>query len=112
MNKDKLERIFSQVGLKPVKREKAGDYEIFYGDGFSRPPHLRWQSRNELKPEEFPHGAFVTFWWVGKDEKLFFGRPVFFNVTEFSQAARLKKAREDAMKRLSTIARTDGAAAH
>jgi hypothetical protein len=112
MNKEKLERIFGAVGLQPVSREKAGDYEIFFGEGFSPAPHLRWQQRGEIEPGEFPNGAFVTFWWIGKDETLFFGRPLFFDAIDTFQTTRLATARKDALGRLKKVARADGGTTH
>lgn len=103
--KNRIERVFDNLGLKPVTREKFGDYEIFYGDGFSKAPHFLWQTRMEIQPGEFKNGAFVTFWWVGKDEKLLIGRPCFFEPDQLSQNGRVNAAREDAMAVVSRLHR-------
>lgn len=78
MNKDKLERMFRAGGLKPEERIREGDYDIFIGDGFSAPPHIGY-GRFGVDPSDFPFGCYVTFYWIGKDEGLFFGRPLFFD---------------------------------
>jgi hypothetical protein len=101
MNKDEIESVFRKVGCKPAQREKYGNYEIYYGTGTSMPPHLVWASRENM--DDFPLGAFVTFYWVGKDEKLFFGRPLFHNLTELSESARINAARADAHRKLDTL---------
>jgi hypothetical protein len=103
MDKDKIETIFRKAGLQPVKREKIGDYDVFYGEGFSRAPHLTWQQHGELRPGDYPMGAHVVFWWIGKDERLLVGHPLFFDWIEHSQAARLNAAREDAMQKIMIL---------
>ena len=79
MNKEKLEDIFRKGGVKPVKREKLGDYDVFIGDGFSLCPHKPYQ-RFGVEPMEYPRGMYVTWWWLGKDENLDVGQPLFFDV--------------------------------
>jgi hypothetical protein len=79
MNKEKLERIFRAGGVRPVERKRMGDFDIFIGDGFSLMPHKPYQ-RFGVDADEFPSGMFVTWWWVGKDEKLDTGQPMFFDV--------------------------------
>lgn len=102
MQKDQLERSFRKGGTAPVLREPMGDYDLFVSDGFSRPPHLNFQ-RFGIEPDEFPHGMFVTIWWLGKGEKLFFGQPLFMEVTEFRQGARINAARHTAQKFLASL---------
>lgn len=98
-SKEKMEQSFRSAGLQPISREKAGDYVLFMGDGFSSAPHLKWQ-RFGIDPGEFPAGMFVTFWWLGKDVgdtvKLHLGRPLFMSPSEFKQEWRIKAARKDA----------------
>jgi hypothetical protein len=77
MNKEGLERMFRAAGLKPEKRLREGDYDIFIGDGFSPPPHVAYL-RFGVEPTDYSFGCYVTFYWIGKDEKLYFGRPLFF----------------------------------
>lgn len=101
--KDTLEVLFGKLGLKPSLREKHGDYDVFYGDGFSAAPHLKWQDRGETKAGDYPLGAFVTFWWIGKDERLLIGRPLFFDITELSVATRINTARKDALAHLGKL---------
>ena len=55
-DKDSLEKIFGNMGVKPVLREKMGEHDLFIGDGFSQPPHLKWQAQGAVAPEEFPAG--------------------------------------------------------
>lgn len=78
MNKEKMEHVFREAGVTPALRQNAGDYDIFVGDGFSLMPH-RLYRRFGVEPTEFPKGMYVTWWWVGKDEKLDVGRPLFFD---------------------------------
>jgi hypothetical protein len=105
MNHDKesLEALFAKIGLKPALREKAGDFDIFYGTGFSSAPHLAWRNRGETVVDDFPLGAFVTFWWIGKDDKLLTGRPVFHEPVLIAQSARIDAARKDAMTHLGKL---------
>ena len=74
-----MEEIFRNGGVKPAGREKLGDWDVFIGDGFSLPPHRAYW-RFGVEPEEFDHGMYVTWWWLGKDEKLDVGQPIFFDV--------------------------------
>lgn len=78
MNKEKLERIFRETGAKPVGRYQAGNYNVFIGDGFSMIPH-RPYTKFGIDPMDFPNGMYVTWWWIGKDEKLDIGQPMFFD---------------------------------
>lgn len=105
-SKEKLEESFRGVGLQPLSRERAGDYVLFIGDGFSQSPHIKWQ-RFGIEPGEFPAGMFVTFWWLGKDVgstvKLHIGRPLFMSPSEFRQESRVKAARKDAKDALKKL---------
>jgi hypothetical protein len=70
VNKDKIETIFRSVGLMPEERLKVGNFDVFLGDGFVSPSDF-WKFRkfpNFLSEDEFSLGAYVTLWWVGKDE--------------------------------------------
>lgn len=70
MNKDKIEQIFRRTGLRPEERVKVGNFDVFLGDGFVSPSNF-WMFQkfpDFLSIKEFPFGAHVTLWWVGKDE--------------------------------------------
>ena len=96
MHKDKVETICRNAGIRPETREKIGDVDLFLADGFSLPPHKAY-AKFGITPFEFPHGMYVTLWWVSRDvEKLDVGRPLFFDVKENSKYARLNAARRDA----------------
>lgn len=72
MNKDKVEHIFRTVGLLPEDRLKVGNFDVFLGDGYISPSNF-WKFQkfpNFLSMDDFPMGAYVTLWWVGKDENL------------------------------------------
>jgi hypothetical protein len=111
MNKEKLETVFKEANLRPVAREKMGDYDLFIGDGFSNSPHLRYQ-RFGVEPDEFPAGMFVTFWWLGRGEKLHVGRPLFMKLSETSLDARLNAARKDAEAAVKKLRKHNGAKRH
>ena len=102
--KDDLGKTFEDVGLKPVLRERIGDgsYELFVADGFSHSPHLRWQ-RMGVEPGEFQAGMFVTVWWLGRDEELHVGRPLFMDIGQHELGWRLNAAREDARHALKKL---------
>jgi hypothetical protein len=107
-SREKLEESFKRAGLDLLPRERAGNYELFIGDGFSSAPHFQWQ-RFGVEPGEFPAGMFVTFWWLGKDVgstvKLHIGRPMFMNLSEFRREARVNAARKDAKAALKRLKR-------
>ncbi len=102
MHKDKLEKSFREAGTAPMLREKMGNYDLFIADGFSNPPHLSYQ-RFGIEPNEFPAGMYVTFWFLGKDEHLHIGRPMFFHIDEFKLERRLNAARKDAKQALKKL---------
>lgn len=102
MNKDRIETIFRNAGLRPEERVMLKDYNVFLADGFSLPPHFRIR-RFGVDAEDFPRGCYVTFWWAGRDEKLHAGRPLFFDAKhngdydiETRKKARLTAAIKDA----------------
>lgn len=104
MNKEKIEEIFRKGGVSPAERRSYGDFNVFIGDGFSLMPHNAYR-RFGVDPDEFPSGMYVTWWWIGKDEKLDVGRPLFFSAMhnpEYSAAdkktARINAALKDAEK--------------
>ena len=71
MNKDKIETIFRSVGLLPEDRIHLGNFDVFLGDGYVSPANF-WKFRkfeDFLNDDDFPMGAYVTLWWVGKDEQ-------------------------------------------
>lgn len=63
MNKDKLATVLSRGGVNPVARHKVGQEEVFVADGFVPPPHHHLE-RFGVKPDEFPHGCYMTVWWT------------------------------------------------
>lgn len=102
MNKDKVEQIFRNAGLKPEARRKVREYDVFLADGFSLPPH-RNVRRFGVSADDYPYGCYVTFWWAGRDEGLHAGRPLFFEARhevsydlETRKKARLTAALKDA----------------
>lgn len=103
MDKSKIESICERAGMKPAKRERWRDYEIFVADGFSLPPHRSFQ-RFGVDANDFPSGMYATLWWVSKKtEKLDTGQPIFFDAfhnPEYSlpnkKAARINTALREA----------------
>jgi hypothetical protein len=78
MDKKAVERMTAAAGAKPMKREKFGGYEIFISDGFSLLPASQY-ARFGVEFGEFPNGAYVTMWWIAKNEDRFeMGAPMFF----------------------------------
>lgn len=64
--KASIERIFSDVGVKPVHRTRINGEEVFIADGFVSPVvidqgHL---IRFGVNPGEFTFGCFLTLWWT------------------------------------------------
>lgn len=102
MNKEQMEEIFRKGGVAPAARTSLGDHDVFVGDGFSLAPH-RIYRKYGVEATDFPSGMYVTWWWLGKDEKLDFGRPLFFDAFHnpeldgpSKRKARIAKAIEDA----------------
>lgn len=79
MDKDRMEKLFASAGVKPVARHRVRDQDVFIGEGFSLPPHAIYK-RFGVEPNEFPFGMYATWWWIGKDEKLDTGQPLFFDL--------------------------------
>lgn len=114
MNKERIETIFRNAGLKPEERITVQDYSVFLADGFSLPPHHK-VARFGVDPNDFPRGCYVTFWWAGKDEKLHAGRPLFFEAfhereydLETKKKARLQAALKDAAGHIDAWKRMNG----
>lgn len=104
MNKNDLERICRNAGMRPEKRESIGDYEVFVADGFSSIPAITMQ-RFGVEPGQFPNGAYVTLWWLGKGEDLLVGLPCIFDAhhdlhlpSDARKPARINRAMQDAEK--------------
>ncbi len=100
--KDVMERICRAAGMRPEKRTRHGDYEIFIADGFSLPPHKAYR-RFGIEPEDFPMGMYCTLWWTGMSERLDTGQPLFFDAFHDNQydqatrkAARINRALKEA----------------
>lgn len=65
--------------MRPEKRVRWRDYEIFVADGFSLMPHNAFR-RFGIDAHDFPSGMFSTLWWVSKDgDQLDTGQPIFFD---------------------------------
>lgn len=111
--KERIEKMVRDAGLKPQARRAVCDFDLLLADGFSLPPHRHWR-RFGIEPQEFPHGCYVTFWWLMKGEdRLFIAGPMFFDIAhnpeyidpETKRRARLNRAEKDAqtfVKRLLT----------
>lgn len=108
MNKEKIEKVFREAGVKPVSRERLADYDLYIGDGFSLPPH---SSHNKfgVEPTDFPNGMYVTWWWIAKGEDGGDLHPLFFDVhhnPEYSwddkKTLRVNASRADAENFLKT----------
>lgn len=81
MLKNSIERMCRDAGLRPEKRQRLHDQEVFIADGFSLMPHNAWR-RFGVDADEFKRGMYVTLWWLSKEEeKLDVGQPLFFDVT-------------------------------
>lgn len=79
MNKDRIEVMCRNAGLKPELRENIRGVDIFIADGFSAPPHRSWR-RFGVEADEFPLGCYVTLWWASRrEEQLDVGQPLFFD---------------------------------
>jgi hypothetical protein len=72
LTKADMERIFAAAGIRPERRVTYRGYEIFVGEGFSAPPHTIYQKFG-IDADKHPYGCFIDWYWVGKDESLFFG---------------------------------------
>lgn len=88
MEKNEVEDKLRRAGTVPCLRERMGDYDLYISEGHSRAPHLSAQ-RMGIKPDDFPNGMFVTFYWLGKGEKLHFGSPSFYDALSTTQPQRI-----------------------
>ncbi len=64
--KSDIERVFSDIGIKPVHRTRIAGEEVFIADGFI-PPSLidkGYLIKFKVEPGEFPFGCFLTLWWT------------------------------------------------
>ena len=79
MSKDKIEAMCRKAGLIPQAKRTVKGREVCIADGFSLFPHIAF-ARAGVKLGEFPSGAFVTMWWLGRQEGMFaLGEPIFFD---------------------------------
>jgi hypothetical protein len=108
VNKDMMERACRKAGMKPEKRETINGREVFIADGFSAIPDITFK-RFGVDKGEFPMGAYVTMWWVAKDEKLDVGRPILFDAfhdvglsIDDKKRARINRAMVEASKFLKS----------
>lgn len=95
MEKEQVEDKLRRFGTTPLLRERMGDYDLYISEGHSSPPHFSAQ-RIGIKPDEFPSGMFVTFYWLGKGEKLHFGSPSFYCAVRTNQPQRIADVRSRA----------------
>ena len=101
MNKDRLETICRNAGMKPETRQRLGDHELFIADGFSLPPHNAHR-RFGIGPGQFRKGMYATMWWLSREnEKLHIGSCLYFDAHHDPKldAATKKKARINAAKK-------------
>lgn len=102
-NKEKIEKMCREAGLRPEKRHALKNFDVLISDGFSVPPHIKFR-RFGVAPTDFPFGCYVTFWWVMKGEdRLFVACPIMFDAfhdPQFDQAtkklARINAALQEA----------------
>lgn len=95
MDKDQIEEKLRRGGTVPLLREPVGDYDLYISEGYSSPPHIGSQTLG-IKPDEFPGGMYVTFYWLGRDEKLHFGSPSFYCAMNTNQQTRIADVRRRA----------------
>jgi hypothetical protein len=107
MNKDKIEEMARNAGLKPVSREKLEDYDLYIADGFSLSPHTA-HNKFGIQPLDFPNGMYVTMWWTAKGEDGGYMHHLFLDAhhdPEYSwedkKIMRINAARDDAKKFLA-----------
>lgn len=103
LGKTKIERMCRAAGVVPVKRATVMGREVFIADGFSARPHETFK-RFDVEQNDFPFGAFGTFWWIfDTEDKMSMGRPLFFDAfhdsghtVESKQNMRIASAIKDA----------------
>lgn len=80
LSKDDMERICRSIGLRPTKQVKIDGVDVFIADGFSATPHVTYQRLSNLDENEFPFGAYVSFYFTeGLPVGLNGGQPLFFD---------------------------------
>lgn len=80
MDRQKIERICREAGMRPEAREHYHDHDIFVADGMSLSPHQPYKKFG-VSSGDFPSGMYVTLWWVSRQEdKLDTGQPLFFDI--------------------------------
>lgn len=80
MDKDKVENMCREAGMKPVKRSSLGGYDLLIAEGFSLPPHKAFR-RFGVEDRDFNSGCYVTMWWLMKGEdNMAYGHPLMFDV--------------------------------
>ncbi len=105
LNRDTVERMMVGAQMRPVHKEKVGDYEVFVGDGFSFNPAVTYQKFG-AEPGDFDAGAFCTIWFVARDENFFeVGVPALYATNHdpsldasSKEIARVNRAMKDAAK--------------
>ena len=104
MDKEKVEAMCRDAGLKPEKRSTLRGYDLLVADGFSLPPHRAFR-RFGVEDGDFDSGCYVTIWWLMKgEENMAYGHPLMFDVfhdPEYDPASkkqmRINSAIRDAM---------------
>ena len=117
MNKEKMEKVLERAGVKPVAREKLGEYDVLIGDAFSLPPHSAHR-RFDIEPDDFPNGMYVTWWIVDRDGGSVKDASLFFcdayhdpeHSIEGKRQLRIKRAIEEARKMI--LRRANNATKH
>lgn len=102
-NKDKIEAMCREAGLRPERRLSMQGFDLLLADGFSLPPHAAW-GKFGVDPDEYPFGCYVTIWWVMKGEdRHYVAQPLFFDAfhdrqldIESKKRARLNAAEKSA----------------
>lgn len=103
LNRAAVERAIEGAQMRPVSKQRVGDYEVYIADGYSAQPHLTYK-RFGAEPGEFSFGAYCTIWFVARDEDFFeVGAPALYEAfhnpeleTGAKQMSRVNTAMKDA----------------
>lgn len=115
--KQKMQRLFDNVGVKPTGRGEYGGYEFFIGDGYVDKPFPKFKKFG-VEDWHFPEGVYVGIWFLTKGENVVsFGRPVFFNkhdknLLAYDSAsrlqARMRATTNDAVEHIEMLKESNG----
>ena len=110
--KQKMLRLFDNVGVKPVGRGTYGGYEFFIGDGMMKEPYPK-MAKFGVEEQHFPNGCFVGLWFLAKgEEAINFGPPLFFERYDIElmkydpssrQKARMRAITNDAVAHIDAL---------